>query len=151
MEFLFWKYNKVRKRPINKEEEMFNKKGFTLVELVMVIVILGILAAVAIPYFYNLSADARDAAEQGVLGGIRAGITTYYANNKTFPATLDAATNAVCSGTNACFNTILAQGGITSSEWAKASATSYVHTGTNTSTYTYTPASGQFVCSTNCP
>jgi prepilin-type N-terminal cleavage/methylation domain-containing protein len=130
---------------------MFRKKGFTLVELVMVIVILGILAAVAIPYFYNLSADAKDAAEQGVLGGIRSGITTYYSNNKAFPATLDAASNAVCGTTNACFDLVLTQGGITSSEWTRVSNTSYTHTGTNTSTYTYTPASGQFVCSTTCP
>jgi prepilin-type N-terminal cleavage/methylation domain-containing protein len=130
---------------------MFNKKGFTLVELVMVIVILGILAAVAIPYFYNLSTDAQNAAEQGVLGGIRAGITTYYAYNKTFPATLDSASNAVCSTTNACFGTVLSQGGITSSGWTRVSNTSYTHTGGNVSTYTYTPASGQFVCSATCP
>ncbi len=47
--------------------------GFTLIELVIVIVILGILAAVAIPKFLDLSGDARLAATQGVAGALNSG------------------------------------------------------------------------------
>lgn len=59
------------------------KGGFTLVELVMVIVILGILAAVAIPTFFNLQAEARRSAVRGALGGLRSGIAIWYAKEAT--------------------------------------------------------------------
>jgi MSHA pilin protein MshA len=44
------------------------QRGFTLIELVMVIVILGVLAAVAIPKFVDLKSDAQQASLQGVAG-----------------------------------------------------------------------------------
>lgn len=46
------------------------QRGFTLIELVMVIVILGVLSAVAIPKFVDLRADAQLAATQAVAGSI---------------------------------------------------------------------------------
>jgi len=54
------------------------QRGFTLIELVMVIVILGVLAAVAIPKFVDLKSDAQLAATQGVAGALASGAAINY-------------------------------------------------------------------------
>ncbi|MEA3560847.1 MAG: type II secretion system protein [Candidatus Omnitrophota bacterium] len=125
---------------------MFKRKGFTLIELVMIIVILGILAVVAIPRYFNLQAQANTAAEAGVVGGVRGGIHTFFANNPpNWPAALDAApAGVVCGpGANACFVNILAQGGVTDGSWSKG-ATVDDYIGPTTTAYVYNPATGDF-------
>jgi MSHA pilin protein MshA len=119
-----------------------NRKGFTLIELIMVIVLLGLLAIVAIPKYYDLQTDAKVAAEKGVVGGVRAGIYTYFAKNTTYPATLGGAVGA-CTSANACFGTVLDQGGI-QEDWSCGTAGT-VYTGPAGTTYTYTAATGAFV------
>lgn len=125
---------------------MKRRSGFTLIELVMIIVILGILAAVALPKYFDIQSNAKTSSEKGVLGGVRAGIATYYANQCAtatcaYPTSLDGATVGVCTGSNVCFDTVLAQGGVTA-DWTKASATTY--TGPAGTTYTYTNSTGEF-------
>ena len=56
---------------------MKNQKGFTLIELIMVTIILGILAAVAIPRYMTTVDRAEAAAEDAVISSIRAGLETY--------------------------------------------------------------------------
>jgi MSHA pilin protein MshA len=58
------------------------QSGFTLIELVMVIVLIGVLAAIAIPKFVDLSGDAKRAATEGVAGALSSAAAINYAARK---------------------------------------------------------------------
>jgi len=132
------------------------RKGFTLIELVLVITILGILAISALPSFINISTQAEQASRDGVVGAIRAGVALQRANDLVsngppgnYPATLDGVgANTACSATNPCFTSVLTQG-VSDGSWTKTNNTTYTFTdGTTTFTYTYTPGTGTFTSPT---
>lgn len=74
---------------------MKNKKGFTLIELMIVVAIIGILAAVAIPKFASMLEKAREGATQGNVGAIKSAISIYYGDQQgQWPSDLTMPTSA---------------------------------------------------------
>ncbi len=65
---------------------MRKQAGFTLIELVMVIIVLGVLAAIAIPRFVDLSGDALTAAQAGMEGAVKGAMAVSIADTHAFPS-----------------------------------------------------------------
>jgi len=141
-----------------------NNKAFTLIELVMVIVILGILAAAAIPKFADFRSKAYEAAVNGVVGSVQAGISIFRANalvndsytnppaeSTGWPTDLDDSSPGLGLPNNPLFDYVLDQGGITDGNWNKISgggapsSYAYVANDSGSNIYDYTNSDGRFV------
>src|SRR5438132_1966579 len=65
-------------------------QGFTIVELLIVIVVIGILAALVIVQFTNVQARARDAERKSDIRALQSKVAEYYALNGNYPLTINA-------------------------------------------------------------
>src|SRR5687768_12939427 len=64
------------------------QKGFTLIELMIVVAIIGILAAIAIPAYQDYTIRAQVTEGLNLAGGVKAAISEFYAQNGTWPTSL---------------------------------------------------------------
>lgn len=133
-------------------KQLNNQKGFTLIELIMVITILGILAVAAAPSFIDLTSQATSATVSGVAAAVQDGINMTYAQNAAngsaaFPTSLGSETDGNTCDTTGCFGSVLQQP-ITDANWTRTNATTYSYSdGTNSYSCTYNTTTGVFTCS----
>lgn len=116
---------------------MQRKKGFTIIELIIVIAIIAILAAMAIPKFINLSSNAQTAATQAVAGALSAANASNYAARKLSSSLGSAVTN--CSDVASALQGGLPSGyTITSLAVTVDTSVQCTLTGPNSTTATFT-------------
>ena len=74
------------------------QKGFTLVELLIVVIILAILAAIVVPQFSASTDDAKVSSLKATLAGVRSAIDLYYQQHGKYPSAITPAPGGTCTG-----------------------------------------------------
>src|SRR3989338_5594169 len=100
------------------------QSGFTLVELILTVAILGILVVAALPTFQDLSTEAKQGSRDGVIACVRSGLKVYYANQLAstgtgaYPTTLDSAANDAADAADPIFGSIC-DPGVSDGNWSR--------------------------------
>ncbi|MDM1781444.1 pilin [Acinetobacter indicus] len=136
-----------------------NQQGFTLIELMIVVAIIGILAAIAIPQYQNYIARSQFSESHTLLGGLRTAAQEKIDRGEEF----DASTGAPTATTNVLGVQLTGKYGTVTSAPAYALANDTyaaeytfgsnvnANLATTTVTYTYTKATGAWACTTTAP
>ena len=137
---------------------MRNERGFTLIELILVIVVLAIMAALAIPKFIDIRGDAKKSAVQGALGGVRSAIGIYKATQIVKGQTPEIATLAsLTDGTtvldgsvpNNPYSTTATKNDVEDAQAAGGTKGTAGCGNSSTKAWCYRPDNGHFWASTN--
>lgn len=138
-----------------------NQQGFTLIELIIVIVILGLLAATALPRFSNLTGEARTAALAGVTGGFRSALiithAQWLATGESSPITMQDGTQVAMNASGwpdvstptATYNAIMSQSFTElGSDWTQDTVGGYRYLlgGTGGGNFVYDVNDGSVAC-----
>ncbi len=121
-------------------------KGFTLIELIMIIVCIGVLSFLALPKFIDISAETQSASESEMVGNVNTALQLVYSENMvngsaSYPSTLDDADEGPSSSSNPFFTNVM-QNAYRGDQWEKDGDGDYIGPAGNT--YVYDSSTGTF-------